>query len=109
MAALAAWLSGISMNPKPLARPVSRSVMIWILSTTPYGSKSWRRSSSVALYARCQQRYSRSIPSGKGDNQSPDHPPSMQEPKAEAIRRRSGEEDLQGHLSERVTSKDESS
>src|SRR5216683_3907942 len=52
MAALAAALSGISTKPKPLERPVSRSVMTLILSTTPYGSKSWRRLSSVALNAR---------------------------------------------------------
>src|SRR5207248_10143802 len=44
MAALAAALSGISMKPKPLERPVSRSVITLILSTTPYCSKSWRRS-----------------------------------------------------------------
>src|SRR6266487_7025029 len=43
MAAVAAWLSGISTNPKPLERPVSRSVITLILSTTPYGSQSWRR------------------------------------------------------------------
>src|SRR5712691_1909488 len=52
MAVFAALLSGISTNPKPLERPVSRSIMTLILSTTPYGSKSWRRSWSVALYAR---------------------------------------------------------
>src|SRR5207244_9298088 len=44
----------------------------------------------------CQQRYSRSVPYGKGDKQSPGHPNSMQEHKAEAIRRRNGEEDPQG-------------
>src|SRR5438132_2376532 len=44
MAALAAALSGISTNPKPLERPVSRSVITLILSTSPYDSKSWRRS-----------------------------------------------------------------
>src|SRR5215510_261954 len=44
MATLAAWLSGISTNPKPLERPVSRSVITLILSTAPYCSKSWRRS-----------------------------------------------------------------
>ena len=42
MAAWAAWVSGLSTNPKPLERPVSRSVMIWIFSTAPYDSKSWR-------------------------------------------------------------------
>ena len=52
MAALAAALSGISTKPKPLERPVSRSVIILTLSTTPWDSKSWRRLSSVALNAR---------------------------------------------------------
>jgi len=38
--------------PKPRERPVSRSVIIRIVSTVPYGSKSWRRSSSVVVKAR---------------------------------------------------------
>src|SRR6266704_2977320 len=52
MAVLAAVPSGISTKPKPLERPVSRSVMTRISSTVPYGSKSWRRSWSVVLNAR---------------------------------------------------------
>src|SRR3989442_15650486 len=49
---LAAVASCISTKPKPLERPVSRSVITRISSTTPYGSKSWRRSRSVGLNAR---------------------------------------------------------
>src|SRR5215813_7392447 len=52
MALFAVVLSGISTKPKPLERPVSRSIMTRISSTTPYGSKSWRRSSSVVVNAR---------------------------------------------------------
>jgi hypothetical protein len=35
MALCAAWLSGISMKPKPREQPVSRSVMSRIVSTVP--------------------------------------------------------------------------
>src|SRR3989454_238693 len=52
IAVLAAVRSGISTKPKPLERPVSRSVITRISSTTPYGSKSWRRAWSVVLNAR---------------------------------------------------------
>jgi len=51
-ASSAARLSGISTKPNPRERPVSRSVIIRIVSTVPYGSKSWRRSCSVVVKAR---------------------------------------------------------
>src|SRR6266702_3428827 len=52
IAVLAAVPSCLSAKPKPLERPVSRSVITRISSTTPYGSKSWRTSCSVAPNAR---------------------------------------------------------
>src|SRR5712692_6366115 len=52
MADWAARVSGISTKPNPRDWPVYRSVMILIVSTTPYGSKSWRMSRSVEPNAR---------------------------------------------------------
>jgi hypothetical protein len=42
----------ISINPKPLLRPVSRSMMIWALVTVPWGSNICRSSSSVVEKGR---------------------------------------------------------
>src|SRR5262252_1570895 len=47
IAACAARSSAISTKPKPRGRPVSRSVMMLIRSTTPYGANRSRRSCSV--------------------------------------------------------------
>src|SRR5262250_2484601 len=79
MALFAVVLSGISTKPKPLERPVSRSIMTRISSTTPYGSKSWRRSSSVVVKPDYQHKYSRKGPCGQWCKQSPGHPNRMQE------------------------------
>jgi len=53
---LGAWLSGLATHPQPVARPGARSGMLWTLSTTPYGTQSWRRSSSVAVDARVPRK-----------------------------------------------------
>src|SRR5436305_11594887 len=85
MAALAAAVSGISTKPNPLARPVSRSIMTFTLSTTPYCSKRWRRSSSVALYARLPIKIFTHVSFGeKTSTQSPGHPNSMQKHRMQA-------------------------
>ena len=44
--------SGIAPKPTPRERPVSRSMIIWVRSTRPYGSNSRARSSSVVVKAR---------------------------------------------------------
>src|SRR6266568_9669600 len=79
MADLAAALSGISTKPNPRDWPVSRSVMILILSTSPYGSKSWRRSRSVEPNARLPTKiFTRKSSYEKTWKESPGHPNSMQ-------------------------------
>src|SRR5712691_11099162 len=74
MARCAARLSGISTKPKPRERPVSRSVIILIVSTVPYGSKSWRRSCSVVVNAKLPPKiFTCGSPEDKG-------PPSREPP-----------------------------
>src|SRR5262249_19904184 len=52
MASAASWSDDISTNPKPLLRPVSRSVMIFADCTFPAREKVSCRDSSVALNGR---------------------------------------------------------
>ena len=47
MAACASWSVFISTKPKPLDRPVSRSMMIWADSTVPCASNILTRSLSL--------------------------------------------------------------
>jgi hypothetical protein len=72
-------LSGIATQPKPLERPRSRSGMPRRSSTTPYGSKSWCRSSAAVVNARGPTEIFTKGSLWKMGQQSPDHPNSMQE------------------------------
>src|SRR5437016_5763108 len=84
MADCAERLSGMSTKPKPRGEPVSRSVMILILSTAPYGSKSWRTSCSVALNARLPTKiFTRVSSKEKAWKRSPGHPNSVQKQKTQ--------------------------
>src|SRR6266849_1081569 len=94
MANCAARLSGMSTKPNPRGEPVSRSVIILIVSTAPYGSKSWRTSCSVALNARLPTKMFTRVSSGeKAWKRSPGHPNSVQkqaQPVADLRQRQGG-------------------
>src|SRR5262249_52885131 len=76
---MAAWLSGSSINPKPVQQPVSQSVMICMVSTRPEGSHSWRSSSAVAVRARVALEICTEDSLGGGDTRSRGHLHSMRQ------------------------------